>query len=97
MRLGRLCVGLMAFLSAGAAAAAGSDGTKVLGAIGDSITTGFDAQHFGDNRELSWSTGDSPLINSHLHRREALLDTHITARNEAVAGSVAATLEGQIT
>lgn len=71
---------------------------ETAGAIGDSISTGFNASRLGDNKELSWSTGSSSLINSHFQRlKSASGSTTMRAYNEAVAGSVAADLEKQIT
>jgi lysophospholipase L1-like esterase len=71
--------------------------TYTMGAIGDSISAGFDAQRLGDNRELSWSTGDSAAIDSHLKRLGAKLGRPVSAFNEAVTGSVVADLDAQVT
>ena len=71
------------------------DGRPVVGAIGDSLSAGFNAKHIGDNRELSWCTGESPLVNSHLQRLEAFFGKRFRGVNEAIAGSVAADLEHQ--
>lgn len=76
--------------------AAGTD-VQILGALGDSISAGFNAKRLGDNRELSWSTGDSALVQSHLKRLEDFLHAPIAGVNEAIAGSVAANLERQTT
>jgi lysophospholipase L1-like esterase len=75
----------------------GPDEPKVVGALGDSISTGFDALHLGDNRDLSWATGTSDEVNSHLKRLEAYLNTPLIGENEAVAGSTAVDLNKQIT
>jgi len=64
-----------------------------IGALGDSITVGFDARDFGENRELSWSTGDN--VNSHKKRLETMY-TQVNAVNEAVAGAVASDLKDQL-
>jgi lysophospholipase L1-like esterase len=86
-----LCLAPLA-LAAGAYAADG----HVVGAIGDSITTGFDVSHIGDNKELSWATGDNGAVNSILLRVRSERGEAV-GYNEAVAGSVAADLDGQIT
>lgn len=97
MKLRHALLGILPLAFAVFAVAHGSGETKVIGAIGDSITAGFDARHLGDNRELSWSTGNSPDIQSHLHRLEQVFGANLEARNEAIAGSVASDLDRQIT
>jgi lysophospholipase L1-like esterase len=67
-----------------------------LGAIGDSISAGFDARHLGDNREYSWTTGSKPESQSHLKKLTALFGVPIAARNEAVAGSTVYDLGRQL-
>lgn len=69
----------------------------VMGALGDSITAGFNAQRVGDNRELSWSTGNGAAIVSHLKRLSQLRQTPVTGHNEAIAGAVANDLNRQVT
>ncbi len=91
-------IALSAALTLGFAAhSARADEPLVAGAIGDSISAGFDAVRVGDNREFSWSTGTAPGINSHLKRLSALRGQPVTAFNEAIAGSVVADLDRQIT
>ena len=70
----------------------------ILGAVGDSITAGFDARRFGDNKELSWSSGQDAqgLVQSHARRIEAILGRPVTAFNEAFVGAQAADLPRQI-
>lgn len=69
----------------------------VMGALGDSITAGFDAKRVGDNREISWATGTSNLINSHVKRLAALTHTETVGYNEAIVGSMANDLPRQVT
>lgn len=69
----------------------------VMGALGDSITAGFNAQRVGDNRELSWATGTASQINSHLKRLAVLQQQQVVGFNEAIAGSVANDLPRQVT
>jgi lysophospholipase L1-like esterase len=69
----------------------------VMGALGDSITAGFNAQRLGDNRELSWATGTAGGIESHLKRLAALKQTEVVGYNQAIVGSVAANLPRQVT
>ena len=79
-----------------ASGAALADDSYVVGALGDSITAGFNALRLGDNRELSWSTGSADAINSHAKRLSAQ-GKAVTAFNESIAGSVVADLERQVT
>jgi len=72
--------------------------TFTIGAVGDSISAGFNADRLLNNRDLSWTTGDSSTrrVNSHYFRlRELHPDLTIRGINEAIAGSVAADLVGQ--
>lgn len=87
-----LALALLSFVASQASAE-----PLVMGAIGDSISAGFNAQRLGDNRELSWSTGNSAQISSHLKRLSALRQTQVTGYNEAIAGSVANDLPRQVT
>lgn len=68
----------------------------VIGALGDSITAGFDAQRIGDNRELSWAAGSSKLVKSHARRLGELLGRPVDAFNESVAGAMAADIDEQV-
>jgi lysophospholipase L1-like esterase len=67
----------------------------VMNAIGDSISTGFNARNFGDNRGLSWSTGEAAEVNSHLKRLQGL-GYQVTAFNNAQAGAKITELPGHI-
>lgn len=67
----------------------------IVSAIGDSITTGFNARNFGDNKDLNWGSGVSSELNSHLKRLEKE-GFSVTGFNNAVAGSKAADLPQQI-
>jgi lysophospholipase L1-like esterase len=73
-----------------------NDGIHVMGAIGDSITAGFNARRFGDNRELGWATGDEGDVLSHLLRLRAQ-GSDVQAFNDAIAGSKVDDLHRQIT
>ena len=71
----------------------GQPGDMVIGALGDSLSAGFNAKRFGDNRDFSWTTGlaNKDQINSHLARlseREGLGTTRVLKNhNEAITGS----------
>ncbi len=67
----------------------------VVSAIGDSITTGFNARNLGDNKVLNWGVGTSTELKSHLKRLE-MLGYSVTSHNSAIAGSKAADLPPQI-
>jgi lysophospholipase L1-like esterase len=67
----------------------------VVGAMGDSISTGFNAQRLGDNREFSWSTGTGAGLRSYRRRIEETHGLPVVSYNEAIAGSVAADLNRQ--
>jgi hypothetical protein len=71
-------------------------GEKVLGALGDSISVGFNATRIGNNFQYSWATGDEEVVNSHKLRLKAYSGDEVTAHNVAVAGSVAGDLDAQI-
>lgn len=92
----RTFVGLALCTLLSAPLARGAD-SLVVGALGDSITAGFNAQRLGDNRDLSWSTGTATLINSHLKRVMATRGAAATAFNEAIAGSRVHDLDRQVT
>src|SRR5687768_4159053 len=91
-------IAFMSLCVAGAARAE-RDGLAACraGAIGDSISTGFNAQRLGDNRDLSWATGTKPEIDSHLKKISTQLGAPVVGRNEAVAGSTVHDLGDQIT
>lgn len=69
-----------------------------IGALGDSITTAFNAAQSSDNLDLSWSTGKSRTgkLSSHAARLERIFPAYdIKSTNVAVTGSRAAALSGQ--
>jgi lysophospholipase L1-like esterase len=69
-----------------------------LAALGDSITTAFNADGPADNPTLSFATGEAPCgrVRSHLVRvREALPTLDVRALNVAVSGARAAALPEQ--
>ncbi len=64
----------------------------VIGAIGDSITAGFNAEKFSDNRGYSWSTGDKDeeKVDSHYFRvKENNQTKKIVTKNMAFVGAEA--------
>lgn len=80
---------LFSFLFSGVAAAQ----SLTLGAVGDSISVGTDAEYFGENPELSWATGDG--INSHKKRLERMY-TEVRSVNAAFNGARVSDLEAQV-
>ncbi len=79
-----------------------SDSVKhvfTVGALGDSITTAFNADRPGDNALHSWATGsdEGAPEKSHFRRLAQLYPTlSVRSVNVAVAGSRAADLHGQV-
>jgi len=70
----------------------------VIGAVGDSLSTAFNAKRIGNNKHLSWSTGNDVRVNSHFRRYAALHpDSHVEAVNAAVPLSTVHELDRQIT
>lgn len=60
----------------------------VMGALGDSISAGFNTFRLGDNRALSWSTGaGQELVESHAKKMADLLGRPVETHNEAFAGA----------
>src|SRR4051812_37873490 len=90
----RCLIAATAAWSVGAVTARASDAV-VAGALGDSVSTGFNAQRLGDNKELSWSTGTG--VNSYAQRLGQAMRRPITSFNEAIAGSTAPNLANQVT
>ena len=88
-----LVLGLASFVPAQAVYA---QDPPVIGALGDSLSAGFNAKHFGDNRELSWATGTDPAVNSILQRLDAMTGKSLQSYNEAIAGSVIDALPRQV-
>lgn len=68
-----------------------------VGAIGDSLTAGFNATSFGDNRDASWATGSNPSVYSVAMRLAQSTGRHVVTANEAITGSVVKNLDRQIT
>ncbi len=77
----------------------GEDGVFVMGAIGDSITTGFDAKTPLNNKSLSWSTGNNifGFVNSHYRRAVKKFSGPVVKYNVAKVGSNSAGLAQQLT
>ena len=68
-----------------------------IGALGDSISTGFNSGGWGDKgKQYSWSTGNSTSIESHYTKLTEYFDHNIMVHNFAVAGAVAADLTSQV-
>jgi lysophospholipase L1-like esterase len=68
----------------------------VMGVLGDSISAGFNAQKVGDNREFSWSGGQSPNheVQSHAIRLQQVLpDRQVVVYNQAFVGAQSTNLE----
>ncbi len=78
------------------ATAAFSQTPLVIGALGDSVSAGFNAENYGDNRTLSWSTGSSASVTSLRLLMERQLGESVIAVNEATAGSTVANLPRQV-
>jgi lysophospholipase L1-like esterase len=73
--------------------ATGQPADYSLVALGDSVTTAFDAEGIFDNLDYSWSTGTStdPRLSSHYKRlKQSMPSVDVHEENMAVAGSVAA-------
>jgi lysophospholipase L1-like esterase len=81
---------VIAFIFSPRLAAAEGDQPYVVGALGDSISAGFNALRYGDNRDLSWSGGldAGGLVQSHARRIKSLLgDRNVVVVNEAFVGA----------
>lgn len=76
----------------------GSDGMFVMAAIGDSITTGFNANLPLDNKSLSWSTGysTSGKVESHYLRVKKVYTGDVYQVNVARAGAKSPDLARQL-
>ena len=70
----------------------------VMGALGDSVSTGFNSKNWGNNLDLSWATGgrESNSVNSHYRRLARVLEEPVAGINVAKAGSIAKDLQEQI-
>ncbi|MGZ4618685.1 MAG: SGNH/GDSL hydrolase family protein [Frankiaceae bacterium] len=71
---------------------------RVLAALGDSITRGFDAcRLLADCPQVSWATGTDPAVRSYLVRLSGsnLSGAHMTAYNDALTGASSADLPVQ--
>jgi lysophospholipase L1-like esterase len=70
----------------------------VMGALGDSISAGFNAARYGDNRELSWASGlDSQVqVQSHARKLQSVLgERSVEVHNEAFVGAISEQLPRQ--
>src|SRR5687767_5925957 len=69
----------------------------VVGAVGDSITTAFNARNPSDNPSYSWATGDAAAFSSHAARLAGLYPTcDVVTANVAASGARARDLESQV-
>lgn len=70
----------------------------VFVSFGDSISTGFNAQHLLDNPKYSWATGSSVTseFKSQAQHAQELTGTVYTRKNFAVAGSKAVDIKQQV-
>lgn len=72
----------------------------IFGAIGDSMSAGFNALKFGDNRDLSWSTGNDPKnqVLSHAKRIQNQLSNgrKVQVYNESFVGADSTQLQRQV-
>lgn len=62
----------------------------IIGSIGDSITTGLNSTHWGENKGINWSTGtkQKELLMSHYHRLTDLVERNVVSVNVARSGAV---------
>ncbi len=70
----------------------------IMGSLGDSISAGFNAWRYGDNRELSWAGGLDPqgLVESHARRlKNQLVGRDLVVVNEAFVGAEVRQLQRQ--
>ena len=88
-----LCIGILGSLCTTRAQA--DDKTPVLLALGDSITAGFNAKRFGDNRQYSWSTGLS-LEESIINELSTYYQKKFYGINLATVGATSDTVLGQV-
>jgi lysophospholipase L1-like esterase len=70
----------------------------VMGALGDSISTGFNSYHWLSDRGRSWSTGkkEHSDFESHKMKIEKLIERPVKAYNEAIPGSKSKSLIKQV-
>jgi lysophospholipase L1-like esterase len=103
--LRRTVVALSALLISFALLAGSAQATKVprvMAALGDSITRGFNTAGPGcptgpslDCPQNSWATGTNPAVDSVRERLDAISPQPLTAYNDAVSGARAINLLGQ--
>jgi lysophospholipase L1-like esterase len=86
----------------GAPTQARCDVPYVVGVMGDSVSAGFNAYRYGDNREFSWAgglvseqAGQGP-VQSHAQKLQTIMpDRTVVVRNEAFVGADSANLARQ--
>jgi lysophospholipase L1-like esterase len=103
--LRRISIALMALTIKFALLAGSAHATKpprVMAALGDSITRGYNTTGNGcptgpglDCPKNSWATGTNPAVDSVRERLDAISPQPITAYNDAVSGARAVNLLGQ--
>lgn len=77
----------------------GEDGVFTIGALGDSISTGFNASVPFSNESLSWTTGNNALwlVKSHFRRLKKIFPGSVLRYNTAKVGAGSAGLDAQLT
>lgn len=65
----------------------GTERAYTVGALGDSITAGFNSKKVGNNGGVSWSTGRDSAVLSHSQRLRTLLGRNVRTCNVSVPGS----------
>lgn len=77
---------------------ANDSATFSMGAIGDSISTGFNSYHILSERDGNWSTGSGkyPDFESHKMKLEKLLKRPVSAVNVAIPGTTSNSLKFQV-
>jgi lysophospholipase L1-like esterase len=84
----RRALALFVLVSGASVAGAAYGDPFVMGALGDSMTRGFDTGALLDHPEHSWSTGNDGIVKSHASRLAKLFGT-VTSYNVAVSGAKA--------
>ena len=71
--------------------------TFTIGALGDSITTAFNAAASANNPSHSWVTGDAGVVSHRVRLMKAFPSLQVIPHNVAVAGARGDSLAGQVT
>ena len=87
--LPRVCIAASILLNSSLVGAR-PGGVFLIGTMGDSISTGFNATGWGDRKQDNWSTGTSSrFVYSHFQRLREGLDRKVAIKNVARAGAKA--------